>query len=214
MSPSLDTMQFGNCKGRSTTHCLADLVQFVLSEVELGRYVNLLMIEYSKAFAKVNITVKMEKLLSMNLRPALLNWVGSFLSERQQCVQVGATFTAWTPTSCGVPQGTKDGPVVFLEMVNQVASYVPKRWKYVDDITADESCSSPPHAIYTPRHHGQHLCGCSARQYSLNVDKCTTMQFHISRSNPPIPKIQANGQLVSFITSIQLLGITLQSSLR
>ena len=49
---------------------------------------------------------------------------------------------------------------------------------------------------------------------SLDVDKCSTMQFYISRSTPPIPKIQANGQLVPFVTSIQLLGITLQSSLR
>ena len=80
MSPSLDTMQFGNRKGRSTTHYLADLVHFVLSEVELGRYVNLLMIDYSKAFDKVDITVALEKLLSMNLPPALLYWVGSFLS--------------------------------------------------------------------------------------------------------------------------------------
>ena len=137
--PSLDTMQFGSRKGRSTTHYLADLVQFVLSEVELGRYVNLLMIDYSKAFDKVDITVALEKLLSMNLRPALLNWVGSFLSERQQCVKIRTTLSAWTPTSCGVPQGTKVGPVVFLAMVNQVASSAPKRWKYVDNITAGES---------------------------------------------------------------------------
>ena len=50
MSLSLDTMQFGNRKSRSTTHYLADLVHCVLSEVELGRQVNLLMTDYSKAF--------------------------------------------------------------------------------------------------------------------------------------------------------------------
>ena len=215
MSPSLDTMQFGNRKGRSTTHYLADLVHFVLSEVELGRYVNLLMIDYSKAFDKVDITVALEKLLSMNLRPALLNWVGNFLSERQQCVKVGATFSAWTPTSCGVPQGTKVGPVVFLEMVNQVASSAPKRWKYVDDITAGESCSVSSTRPSTLQDIMDNICADAARDnMSLNVDKCSTMQFHVSRSAPPIPKIQANGQLVPFVTSIQLLGITLQSSLR
>ena len=111
MSPSLDTMQFGNRKGRSTTHYLADLVHFVLSEVELGRYVNLLMIDYSKAFDKVDITVALEKLLSMNLPPALLNWVGSFLSERQQCMKVRTTLSAWTPTSCGVPKAPRLGPL-------------------------------------------------------------------------------------------------------
>ena len=42
------------------------------------------------------------------------------------------------------------------------------------------------------------------------------MHFHVSRSAPPTPKIQPNAssQLVPFVTSIQLLGIILQSSLR
>ena len=95
MSPLLDTMQFGNRMGRSNTHYLADLVHFVLSEVELGSYVNPLMIDYSKAFDKVDITVALEKFPSINLRLALLNWVRDFLSERQQCVKVGATFSTF-----------------------------------------------------------------------------------------------------------------------
>ena len=49
---------------------------------------------------------------------------------------------------------------------------------------------------------------------SLNAAKCSTMQFHVNRSAPPIPKIQANGQLAPFVTSFRLLGIRLQSSLR
>ena len=105
MSPSLDTMQFANHKGRATTHYLADLVHFVLSEIEPGRYVSRQMIDYSKAFDKVDITVALEKPLSMILRSALLNWEGDFLSESQHCVKVGATFSAWTPTSWGVHQG-------------------------------------------------------------------------------------------------------------
>ena len=39
------------------------------------------------------------------------------------------------------------------------------------------------------------------------------MQFHVSRPAPPISKIQVNDPSVPFVTSIQLLGIRLQSSL-
>ena len=132
-------------QGRLTTHYLADLVHFVLSEVELGRYVNLLMIEYSKAFEKVEITPASKELSSMNLQPALLYWVGDFAYERRHVRESWSTFSAWTPTSCGVSQGTKAGPVVFLAMVNYVASSAPKRWKYVDNTPAGESCLN--HAV-------------------------------------------------------------------
>jgi hypothetical protein len=141
ITPSLDTTQFGNRKGRSTSHYLVDLVQFILTEGEAGRYVNLLAIDYSKAFDKVDITVAMNKLLGMHLRPELLPWICSFLSGREQCVRHGSCLSEWQLITCGVPQGTKVGPVVFLAMVNHVATSAPRRWKYVDDITAGESCS-------------------------------------------------------------------------
>ena len=126
MGLSLYTMQFGNLRGRLTIDYLADLVHFVLSEVELERYVNPLMISYSKAFDKVDVTVVMEKLLPTYLLPALLTWVGTFLSERQQCVKLGATPSASTSTTCGVPQGTNIGHIVFLVMVNKVVTSAPK----------------------------------------------------------------------------------------
>ena len=77
MSPSLDTMQFGNRKRRPTTHYLADLVHLVLSDVELGRYINLLMIDYSKAFDKVDITVALEKLLYIHRNHPTMRGISS-----------------------------------------------------------------------------------------------------------------------------------------
>jgi len=92
MGPSLDSMQFGHRKERPTVHYLADLLHFVLSEVEFGRYMSLLMIEYSKAFDKVDITVALSKLISMGLPPGLLTWIGDFLTKRQQCVRYAPCY--------------------------------------------------------------------------------------------------------------------------
>ena len=40
------------------------------------------------------------------------------------------------------------------------------------------------------------------------------MQFHVGRSSPPPPVITANGQVVPFVSSAKLLGVTIQSHLR
>ena len=141
MLPSLDPYQFGNRKGRSTSHYLVELVQYVLNEAEAGRYVNLLTIDYSKAFDKADITVALRHLLNMNVRRELIPWISNFLSSRQQCVKLASHTSEWSSTTCGVPQGTKLGPVVFLAMVNLVATESGCRWKYVDDITVGESCN-------------------------------------------------------------------------
>ena len=81
------------------------------------------------------IMKQINKLLDMNVRRVISPWIGSFLSGRKQRVRVSGTTSDWYDVTCGVPQGTKVGPVVFVAMVNTVAELQPNRWKFVDDIT-------------------------------------------------------------------------------
>ncbi len=174
------------------------------------------MIDYSKAFDKVDITVAMNKLLGMHLRPEILPWICDFLSGRVQCVRHGTTLSDWSPTTCGVPQGTKVGPVVFLAMVNHVASSAPKRWKYVDDITVGESCSATSPAEEC-RLQGamDNICeDASTDHMTLNVAKCATMQISFARTPPPPPEILANGETVPLVNSVTLLGVTISDSMK
>lgn len=76
-----------------------------------------------------------QKLLHMGVRRELLPWVGNFLSDRKQSVRANGATSDWFAVTCGVPQGTKLGPVVFLAMVNGVADEHPDCWKFVDDVT-------------------------------------------------------------------------------
>ena len=155
-----------------------------------------------------------QKLLDMNVRRELLFWIADFLSNRQQCVRLSSDITGRTFTTCGVPQGTKVGPVVFLAMVNQVAVYIPQRWKYVDDITVGESCDprTPPTSALQ-----QAMDGISRfttdNHMTLNVDKCGTMQCSFGRDPPPQLDITSNGRRVSNLLSMTLLGVTIAPSL-
>ena len=89
MDSSLDPCQFSNRKGRSASHYLVDLVQYILNEAEAGNYVNLLAVNYSKAFNRVDITIALQHLHRMNVCPELLPRIADFLSNREQCVRLG-----------------------------------------------------------------------------------------------------------------------------
>ena len=121
MESSLDHSQFGNLKGRSTNHYLVQLVQYPHQALQDGQSADFLAIDYSKAFDRVDKTLALNKLLNMNVRRDILPRIGSYLSGRKQRVRVNGATSDWYDVACGVPQGTKVGPVVFLVMVNSVA---------------------------------------------------------------------------------------------
>ena len=50
-----------------------------------------------------------------------LDWFGSYLSGRRQCVAVDGVVSEFEEVNCGVPQGSILGPVLFLCYVNDMS---------------------------------------------------------------------------------------------
>ena len=66
-------------------------------------------------------------MINMGVRRELLPLVGAFFPNRRQQVRVNGTLSGWRRVTCGVLQGTKLGPVIFLAMVDDVAADHPDR---------------------------------------------------------------------------------------
>ena len=154
------------------------LIMFLLTEAERGRHTNFLAIDYSKTFDKVDINVALRKLLDLHFRPELLEWLSNLLSNRQQCVRLGQTTSDWTGTTCGVPQGTKVGPVVFLAMVDNVAHASPFHRKYVDNITIGESRpnKAPVPLSTLPQPMNGIRTQASGNHMTLSINECALLQ--------------------------------------
>ena len=75
------------------------------------------------------------KAVSLGLYPNLVAWLADFLNGRQQAVRYQGSVSSLTHLTCGVPQGTKMGPLCFLMLINDALTDTPHRWKYVDDST-------------------------------------------------------------------------------
>jgi hypothetical protein len=219
LSQQLDPRPYGNRKARSTSHYLVQLVQYAHQALEDGCNVNLLAIDYSKAFDRVDITIALQKLLHMGVRRELLPWLSDFLSNRQQCVRVDGVTSDWRSVTCGVPQGTKVGPVVFLAMVNGVTGDTPDRFKFVDDITVGLK-SKPTTVTVSPSNPMQDITDGICKDADddnmmINAVKCANLPISAStRHDPALAPVTANGQAIPQVTSLKLLGVTIQNNLK
>ena len=171
----IDPKQFGCLKGTSTSICLLDIFHNWLPSLDSpGQYVRISYLDFSKAFDRINLNILIQKLIAIGTRPSIIKRISNFLSERTQQVKIGDSFSDWTHTHAGIPRGTKLGPILFLIMVNDLASSSPlnlDHWIFLDDLTTSETVSRPEHPKMQPNI--INLENWSGSNYmKLNTKKC------------------------------------------
>ncbi|CAG9137745.1 unnamed protein product [Plutella xylostella] len=224
----LPMVQSGFRKGRSTATALLSVVDDILASQDKGMGTLLTLLDFSRAFDTINVSLLLAKLSYYGFEVSTINWFRSYLTNRSQKVVFTGTHgktlsSSLLPVTRGVPQGSILGPILFILYSSDIIKCIKycKYHIYADDLQLYLDCS-PEDCVDTVNKINEDL----ERIVDWSNKNClvlnpTKSKFMILGSKNQIqgikdlnPDIKVNGTSVEEVTEARNLGVLFERNLR
>ena len=174
----IKSSQHGFMKNKSCLTNLLEFLHFVTNEVDSGDAVDVIYLDFQKAFDKVPHKRLLLKLEAYHVTGHVSKWISSWLNGREQRVMLNGNMSEWSSVISGVPQGSVLGPLLFTVYINDIDSaVVSKLSKFADDTKMFNTVSRQGNSATLQSDLTNLFHWSTEWQMLFNLNKCKVVHF-------------------------------------
>ena len=216
----LDNRQGGFRPDHSTISTTSRFLNDIYKAMNTNKITISVYIDAMKAFDTVNHEILLKKIYKLGLRGNLGKWLKNYLTNRKQCTIANNIVSELKNITCGVPQGSVCGPLLFLLYINDlpqilnythVSLYADDTVIYIHDSDAIHACNLLQHDLTTLQN------WCNMNKLTINCNKTKFciygMRSLVKKSKSQNIVLSLNNQILEQVCSYKYLGFALDEHL-
>jgi len=209
--------QFGFREKHSTFMALLNIIDHITQRLDSKEFSLGIFIDLSKAFDTIDHNILLKKLEVYGIRGTALNWFKSYLSNRMQSVEINGNVSSMRTITCGVPQGSILGPLLFIIYINDIVrvSSLMEFILFADDTNLLFHDTDLQNLINKANIEVQKISDwLKINKLSLNIKKTHFILFHFRQRKVNVKlDLKIDNYALERVSNTKFLGVIIQENL-